>query len=458
MRKKWLQAVLTAGVFLLLGGCFFHSADDLYTPPKPPEEFQNLYSKIQEVINAGAEYAAPIQGNYTQQVQLMDLDSDGVQEAIAFFRVTPSNADEKPMQIYIYHQDESGNYEVQTVIQGDGAAINSISYVDLDGTPGRELVVSWQISGKVYQLMAYSIRGGEAVDIMRTGYNGTGYSEYAVMDLDMDNRQEVVVLNVNPMEGKYQADLYNYDEKERCMILESSAPLSIDITGIAEGSNRPRTGYLRDAVPALFVTSNLTAGVITDILAYRDGAITNITLNPETYQSDGTFRINSSVAARDINNDSVLELPQPTAFPDPNKTGADNFWSVRWIQYDIDGNAWQVYNTYYNGEDGWYLILPEAWEGKITLSRADTSGERAVVLSYWDGNDLARPERFLTIYKLTGPNRTTRSKLNARFVLRTSSDTIYAAEFDAGSTWDCGLTAETLPDQFRLIQPDWSLT
>lgn len=451
MKKRNRVLALLTAALLSLTGCFSQSAEDLYIPPKAPRDFENLDAKIREVISAGAEYAAPIQGSYTQQVQLMDLDGDGVQEAIAFFRVTNPGPDESPLKIYIYSQDGDGNFEVQTIIQGEGAAINSVTYVDLDGDPGnRELVVSWQISGKVYQLMAYAIQDGQAVDLMRVGY-----TEFAVIDLDMDNIQEVVVLNVIPIEGKRQADFYDYDEASGQMMLRSSAPLSTEITGIASDANRPTAGLLRESVQALFVTSTVTTGVVTDILAWRDDKLVNLTLNEETGLSDGTFRFNSSVSARDINSDNVLELPQPKALPDPSRVGeTDNFWAVRWVQYDIDGNAWPVYNTYYNGEDGWYLILPESWEGKIALSRSDGSstGERAVVFSYWEGNEGATPAPFLTIYKLTGPNRNARAQLGNRFILRASSDTIYAAEFRTGG-WDCGLDQETLPEQFRLIQP-----
>lgn len=456
MRKHLVKTCLLCAVFVLLTGCFAQSIDELYTPPKPPSDFQQLDAKIREVLATGAEYAPPIQGSYTQQVQLIDLDGDGVQEAIAFFRTTvtsqkPDEPDEKPMKIYIFRQTGEGNYEVQTVIQGDGNAIGSISYVDLDGRPDKELVVSWQISAKVTQLMAYSIEGGEAVDLMQA----SNYTDFALVDLDMDNQQEIVVLDMNTIDDTFQANFFDYDETRDMMVMKSYAPLT---KGIQEIVEIDRNDSLRDSIPALFVTSELSAGVVTDILAWRDGGIVNVTLNPESDGSDSTFRFSGSIAPRDIDEDGVLELPRPNALPSLDKTmGTDNFWSVRWVQYDIAGNAWPVFTTYYNGEDGWYLILPDDWEGKIALSRSDTSnsGERAVVFYYWDGTEQTTPEEFLTVYKLTGPNRVARSQMAGRFTLRTTSDTIYAAKFNDRCSWDCGLDQDTLPEQFKLIQPDW---
>ena len=248
------------------------------------------------------------------------------------------------------------------------------------------------------------------------------------------------------------------------MILRDTAPMSRDIVSLAE-TKAKLGGYLRNYEPALFVTSSISTGYITDVYAWRDGHFVNITLNPESGMSEQTYRLTNNVGLKDINGDNVLELPRPMAFPDLKKSGgADNFWSIQWVQYDIDGQMWPVYTTYYNSDDGWYLILPAEWQNmitpdyvgeKITLSRRDSasSGERAVVFSMWDGAETSDAIPFLTVYKLTGPNRTTRSKLGNRFILAVENDAIYAAEF-ATDGWNCGMTQEDLINNFRFIQPD----
>ena len=480
MRRKWTGLCLMTAALLLLTGCFFQSPDDLYAVPKAPEDFQNLQAKIDEVLHTGAEYAAPLTGGNTQTVQLRDLDGDGTQEAIAFFRITAANNAGKLLKIYIFSQQPGSDYQVQTIIEAPVgySAINSVAYEDLDGDGASELVVSWQVSALVYQLKAYAIHGEEVEEIL-----GESYADYALWDLDKDNRKEILILNSDTSDGTYQVDFYDYDQERGQMLLRDSAPMSKGITGLNE--LRPKVvGYLKDNEPALFVTANLIVGradspdfggegpitgVITDIFAWREDRLVNITLNGEGVSVE-TIRLSPStsinVGVRDINRDSIVELPRPMAFPDPKRTGAvdENFWSIQWVQYDVQGAATPVYTTYYNSDDGWYLVLPEAWNEminpaisgqKITLSRRDVSGsgERGVVFSLWDGDVNSEPVPFLVIYKLTGPNRESRSKLGSRFVLTQEKDAVYAAELVVGG-WDCGLTAETLPELFRLIQPD----
>lgn len=458
-RRHW-GAPFLAGALLLLGGCAFSGPEDLYAVPKAAEDYEKLQDQIDLIRNSNAEYAGPVSGSNTQPVQLMDLDGDGVQEAVAFFRTTAVDGS-PPLKIYVFKQTEDGDYAMEHVIEGDGTAINSISYVDLDGyadeagRTDKELVISWRLSDRIYRLTAYSLRGEEAAAILPA----VSYTDYALIDMDKDNLQELVLLDLNTVEGICQADYYDYRDGQ--MVLSSSAPFSNAITGLVSDS-RPLNGYLKNgesAEPALFVTSNLTTGVITDIFAYRDGALVNVTLDPATGMSEKTIRLSNNISIQDINGDSFLEVPRPTAFPGLNTPGsAENFWSVQWIQYDMAGEATVISTTYYNGEDGWYLELPSRWIGHIALARQDDSSseERGVLFyPYTEGAEGEAPQPFLAIYRLTGPNQTIRAQAGDRFVLLTKDDAIYVAEFFQDSGWDCGVDAEELKTLFHLIQPEW---
>lgn len=446
VKHKWLLAGLAGLLLGLTAGCSLHTPEELYTLPEPPAEYRNLNLRIQETMTAlGAEYAAPLSGSNTQTVQLQDIDSDGLDEAIAFFRVS---SDPKPLKVYIFKQSEPDVYSPYAVIEGEGTAIYSIAYEDLGGTSAPEVVVSWRMSEKVHSLAAYSLEGGTVTELMRTGYSG-----YRLIDIDMDNQREIVALQVDVAEGKSRAELYDYQEEG--MVLCAYAPMSYEVKEITA----VRSGYLRDSVRALFVSSTFgeNNGLLTDIFAWRDGTLENITIDPMTGQSMGTMRYYNLVSGTDIDGDSVLEVPSPVALPTYQRTSvAVDFWTIDWRQYDIEGTAWPVCTTYHNVQDRWYLTLPESWKGQLTLSRKDNTvnGERAVVFSHWLGEE-TEPTPFLTIYRLTGANRELRSRMGNRFPLVEQTDTIYAAEFH-DNDWDCGLDKESLAAGFHLIRTAWS--
>ena len=461
---KKLRLILATGLLVLLTGCFSQSVDDLYAPPRAPDDYLKLDNKINEVLSDGGEYAAPLTGELTQKVQLQDLDGDGVKEAIAFFRVSSS---ERPLKIYIYRQ-VGDDYEVAAIIEGEGSAINYVSYENLDDSPSKEIVVSWQMmSDQNHSLAAYSIHNGQVLEMMRTTY-----TSFQLSDLDEDGQKEIAVIQTGATAESNRVELYNFNDG--ILELDSAAPLSRNVTGLAD--DEVKTGYLQGNVPAIFISSaygysgsgtNVTdasysqSGHITDIFAWKDGRIQNITLDPETGESDNTIRWYTAVSAKDINNDGILELPDPYALPDPSSTSvAVNFWAIRWRQYDIDGNSHQVFTTYYNDRDGWYFILPEAWKDKVTISRNDLAGggERAVIFSYWEENSQVDPAPFLVVYTLSGDNRFMRANMSGRFRLLEGdddSDTIYAARFIQNS-WDCGLDESGVKSHFALITNDWS--
>ena len=101
MKRNWVRLAALAAALSCLGGCAFSSPEELYAVPRAAEDYKNLQDQIDRVRSAGAEYAGPLFGTNTQPIQLMDLDGDGVQEAIAFFRAT-SLEDPDPLKICIY--------------------------------------------------------------------------------------------------------------------------------------------------------------------------------------------------------------------------------------------------------------------------------------------------------------------------------------------------------------------
>lgn len=426
-------------------GCSLHSPEELYSLPEPPAEYKNLDQRLQETMTTlGAEYAPPLGGSNTQTVQLHDIDGDGVDEAIAFFRVT---TDPKPLKIYIFKQTEEDLYTTYAIIEGEGTAIQSISYQNLGGSPDSEVLVSWRMSERVHSLAAYSVHRSSVAELMRTGY-----SDFILVDIDMDSLPEVAVLQLDSAEGRNRVELFNYQDQS--MVLCATAPLSYEIREIIT----LRTGYLRDSVRGLFVSSAFgdSNGLITDIFAWREDKLENITLDKTTGQSLDTIRFYNLVSHTDINGDGVLEIPSPEILPAAQKTVAADFWTIHWRQFDINGKSWPIYDTYHNIQDRWYLILPESWAGQVALARRDNTvnGERAVVFSHWLGGETdATP--FLTIYKLTGVNREMRSRMGNRFVLLDQPDAIYAAEFHENA-WDCGLDQESLAEHFSLIHTEWS--
>lgn len=446
-------ALLTLALCALLSGCFFRPVEQLYAIPHPSKDYEALQERLGEVVAQGGEYAAPLTGEMIQAVQLQDLNGDGRQEAIAFFRFP---GEEKPMKIYIFRQSGEG-YETMAVVEGAATAVNRVDYTQMDDEPFKELVVSWQMTAQVHSLGVYSVGPEQVEELLRTDYD-----DYALCDLDQDNRQEAVVFRT-PTVGQPQAELYDFDG---VLSMTSAAPLSTGAVIGADGRLKSDyltgviTGRLSDQVPAVFATSSYGEnGRITDVFVCQDGQLRNVTLDPETGESGETVSYYTAVGARDINGDGVTEIPQPVPLVDVrNLSDTVSFWLIRWRQFDSGGGEKPVFTAYHNERDGWYFVIPDEWDGKLTLSRSDLpgGGERAVTFSRREGAEWEEARPFLTIYRLTGSNRLSRAREGERFLLippNPGDDVVYAAQFRDG--WSCGLTEEQVRERFAVIKTDW---
>ena len=216
MGKRLLGCLVLAICLRGLGGCMFGNVDEMYALPKSSEAYVNLQAKINQE-KGSAEYIAPLSGENRQTIQLVDVDGDGVQEAVAFFRDTTS---ENPLKIVIFKQDEHEEYQVYTRIEGVGSEIESIDYLDLGGSGGMDILVSWQVSGAVHTLVGYTLAEEQPVEIMRSGY-----SQYLATDLDGDGKEEIVLAQAESG-SKAQLRIEYYDGRDGIMELTSTAPLS----------------------------------------------------------------------------------------------------------------------------------------------------------------------------------------------------------------------------------------
>ena len=439
-----------------LSGCVFSSVEEMYALPKSSEAYVNLQAKI-NMEKGNAEYIAPLSGENRQTIQLVDVDGDGVQEAVAFFRDAQAEA---PLQIVFFRQDDEGEYQPWARIEGVGTEIESIDYLELCEPAGCEILVSWQVNASVRDLVGYAVKDGQPVEILRTSYDG-----YLAADLDQDGLKELVLAQPG---GDAQAgwEVDYYDGIQGRMELLSATPLS---QGAAE-INTWTAGMLADGVPALFVTSTFgEEDLITDIFCLGEQGLENIALHDGARQSGDVYHYYAGVHPADMNGDGVTEVPVAQSIPAYGTSTAGEFWWLHWMAYQSDGTSAQVLTTYHSG-DGWYLEIPDTWTGAFSMCRQENSATGVRNVLFAQGVELAeeeedegedednltnaQPTPFLAISTLMGADRGELAQLGNRFTLVSDSTTIFAGEFFDG--WDCGLDEDTLRQRFHLNAGTWS--
>lgn len=453
--KRFGLCVAAAALVVLLSGCefnIFKSADDLYARPQLPEEYQNLEDTIDLVMKRlDVDYAAPVSGSNASAVQLLDLDEDGENEiAVAFFRANASD-DPQPLKIIMFRAGSDGGYNIAYTIEGEGNNINSIEYEDLDGDGSREVVVSWQLAARANVLSVYTLSPTGPSELIHTTYN----KSYILEDLNGDGRRELIVIQQNDSADVPSRASY-YTVRDGVLTMASGADLSGNIREITT----VRGGLLSGQKRAIYITSTCDGGQVTDILTCAEGELANITRYDTSGISNDTLRTYTEVPPTDINGDGVLEIPLALPLPSASLSSDGVYWIIYWRQFDETGAASMVCMTYHSVTDGWYLVLPNEWDGKIAVERDDRlnyRGERAVSF-YYRGDSTAAPERFLTIRRLSGTEESVAAKaeMGGRRLLCWSGKNIaYVMEAEAAE-WDCGLTPAQVSERFSLILTEWT--
>ena len=446
--KKWMAALLALGMVLALAGCAMPKLtldpEKLYALPELPARYTTLNQQLNALQEGGAEYAAPVSGSNIQPVQMVDLDGDGREEALAFFRQSDG---EKPLKIYVF-TDNGDSYAQTAVIEGSGLAVYSIAYSDIDGDGRMEIIVGWRVSMELQALAVYALEPDGARELMRTNY-----VKYAVADLNSDGMQEMTVFRAD-QDGVGAADCYVW--KNGTLALGATIRVSMTMAELSQ-QGKVTVGTLRSGEPALFVTGVAdSARAITDVLLLRNSELSNSVLSLTTGVSRESSRFRS-LYPMDINGDGITEIPRTVPLS-PGEQETDVSQRVDWISYDAAGTASRVLSTYHAMEDGWYLQLPEGWAESILVGRSASTDETSVTFYMEsDAEDDQGYAALLRITALSGSNRERLAVRTGRFILGRNDGVIYVGELLKGNEeWDHSVTEDEVRNAFSLITKEWS--
>ena len=420
MKKRSVPVVLILAFFMVLAcaGCAAAGVDSLYALPKLSDEYIQLENLIEQRISDGSEYAAPTSGHNRQSVQLHDLDGDGTAEAIAFL------ADNSHVPtVCVYRMGDNGDYRLYAILSGEGSAVSSVEYADLNGNGVSECVIVWQLSGDLRILSAYSLRAEEPSRLM-----SANCSDFLVCDLDGNGAQDILLLRGDE-NGTSTLVRYVFDGESEPASYEAS--LSAGVTDVL----RMKTGYLSDGTTALFVESEWEdEELITDVFTSSGGELSNITI--ASGGRSNTLRMPGAFAA-DINGDRIMEIPE---------SAGD---ILNWYSVDPSGRRNLAMTTYHDYEHGWYLALDDILlNGTLSVSASDPAPGETMTTFAVDAGGGRTP--ILIVYTLTGENRLDRAREDGRFILKPDASTVYAAEVLTDA-----VTQETVTDSFNIIYPEW---
>ena len=432
MKKRLLFAILFAAI-LLFCGCELRTSDQMYAVPARPAADYNLQNAINDAM-AGLDYAAPKSGVNQQIVQTVDIDGNGDVEYLLFAK----GDSDKPLQIFIFDKQKD-TYNLVDTISCKGSAFDRVEYAQMDDTPGKEIVVGYQLNDRLTGgLSVYAFRAGNMEQLL-----STTYTQFFVTDLNEDTIDELFLVRPGSNEwSKGVAELYRIKNGN----VERSVEQNLAVQ--SENVRRVLTGKLQDGNNCIYISGKSgDTALITDVFAVVDDVFTNISLSaerPTITQTIGNYFVDPS----DIDGDGIMELPELVDMVQVTQEGASTQKLISWYAFDSYGNRFQKAYTYHCFVDGWFIELAPELTEVLTVSK---QGKRLDFFS-WD-KQFGVPIRLFSINVLTGQNRDEQARLDGNIRLHSTASALFVAELTSNGE-NYGITEQTLIGSFHMIQQD----
>lgn len=423
-------------LFTMLSACAWGSA--LYGVPETaaPGEMQGI---LAQDIGSGLQYLAPGSGQWKQPLQWVDLNGDGEQEAIAFFR-DPRNAG---LAVRVYSAGERG-YTLHGEITCKGSAFDSVDYADLNGDGKKEIILLAELGAATPKTLWVFRYGEQAMEPLLSTACGALYT----VDLNGNNTWELLCISRD--DHKAVVDYYHYGDAEM-----TDERLVID--GAYESIQGVRQGVLMDGSRVVLVSLEQEENeLLTEIFTAADGAFVRVELDDPLLKTSG---LNGRfLLPQDINGDGHLEIPKVAELPAYSPGSAPQY-ITQWYSLDrFGGNVLQEI-TYHSLSGGWYFSIPESWLGNILARETDLAegNENISIVTFYrtDGDGKPQEEQF-AVYTLRGENRQSYAESAGLMILYSDSQQLLAIRFnDHAKTWNGSLTVSQISERFhRMIDSD----
>lgn len=449
MTKSIRLALASALLAAALSGCALKSGDELLQVPKPPKSYLLLQNKLDGILTKNNfTYATPESGQpeFRSSVQRINLDGDGEDEVVAFFKDSTTGV----VNVFVYQKYDEDYIEMGK-ITGHGTALESVSYPLLSPTGGRGILLCWRLAdGMGRGMTVCAFENGTLKQVL-----DTEYTDYTTADLDGDSCEELITIIFEPQgidpasTGRKYARLWDYEDGK--MSLVSQAAISQEAKSIA----RVRSVKIADETPAVLVESRIEGdvGMLTDILVSDESGFRNVAMDMEQGVSMGTYR-QVTVYAADINADGMTEIPSAIAMPGyENNKPSETVWMLDWYLYSTTQPPRKVCTTYNNAAEGWVLDLPDSWRGNVTAVKRTLNGTSYTSFEEYHKGGENVP--VLEIFSFTGDDHAERASASGMVRLGGTTAADYAARLPASAGRSAfAMTEEEIKQRFSV--KEWS--
>ena len=380
---RFFALILLATVVFSLAGCKLSvmSAEKLLRPPKSGAEIEEA---IEDFAGESIILKTPVSSSseFTSSLNLIDLDYDGTEEAVAFY-TTASNEANVHINVLKHVGDE---WVTIGDFSGYGSNIDSLSFRNLSkGIEQFDIVTTWSyIDSKVLTIhkVVGEGRRAELRLVCDEAYESMGY-----VDVDKDGYYELFIIN-GDFSDKTKVPTAKVIKIEKYDVLNiGMISLSREIVGF---ENSYCQEINDDNIPMIAVYDYVNADGMygTDVVYWDSGKSTLNLLHVDSVTNSAFSTLRSvQVLSCDINADTFVEIPVQesvvgSSVNDKKYNSALTY--TKWCRLVPTGDGIVLeeakgYRLYFTSDD--YIEIDESLLSRITVSR-NTKNDVWYIVTY----------------------------------------------------------------------------
>lgn len=348
----------------MLTGCAVGtSVDNLLKPPQLSVEQEQIYQALQNAVGNNITLQYPRSGDNLSAFIVCDMDDDGEDEAMVFYKKTGLTTAENNLRLNVLDQIDDGWMSVCDR-PADGGEIERVMISRLGDAPENCILIGYSlVDQSARSLTVYAYQNG-SLDVRLS----ESYAMFDRYDLNQDGTKELLILQSAGANTPAKAAVYRPSAEGAYIKSELSFHSNFtEFSQILFGTPESK----QDPVP-IFVDGAAGATTLqTEILQYQSG-----TLQAVLDKEEDIAATNRSVGylTMDIDQDGIPEIPVQRTFPGYEQTASDQVRMTCWLTAS-ENTLVQKYQGYFNLGEGVAFMLPMQWIDTVTAAVDSLTGD-----------------------------------------------------------------------------------
>ncbi len=418
MMKRLLCCAVSLLTALCLCGCSVGvNVDTILTPPKLSAEQEQIYHALKDATGSSIRLKYPKSGSYLSAFTVANIDADPEDEAIVFYEKSGVAAPDSGLRINVLDCIQ-GEWRSVFDRSAEGTEIEKVIISRLGSNDRMNIIVGYSTANQSEKHVSIYSYSDSYLDL-------TFSRSYAMFDVSKpadESNPDLLLLGAAGATEQAFAAVYRLDSEGLYHEYKYRFNDSYtDYHQLIYGTTSKGQDLLY--VDAVGGASELR----TEILCIEDGQLINQLERVGKSVAETARR--TGLSSLDIDSDGIPEIPVQSVFLGyENAAESEQILETRWLMMK-NNSLYTEHYSYYNVNEGYAFLLPDAWVGKVTIVKDTTRNELQICEYSEENSELPVLLHIGLVYD--------ESELKARLadgylLLHTKGNTRYVMKAEAG--------------------------